>query len=463
MSNEAIDIKEIMKEIREDISKKEIKTKKLKLKKIEKKSSAGSLHSSNDFYFLSTNHRAAFWDYIDSIKPGRFGILGKLLAKTKQKSLKYVKSLIPDYFENQRSFKTHLVRHLSSVNDYIDNRDFDNFWELKNKIDSDFGSLTDKVNMLSDDVNSELHTIEKNITNRFENSFKEIGDNLYDLNAFVSKMESKMDTLSSVVSGVESIIALSKKDNPSFTQNKNELEMFKPDNLDYSYLLLENRFRGDESEIKARQQIYIDHFLESTKPIFEIGPGRGELLESFKTNNITSFGMDLDMAMVKSCKEKGLSVEYGDAIAHLQTLEDNSLGGLIALQVVEHLTQDQLATLFKLASKKVIKSGKIIFETINPQSILALSSNYFRDPTHVFPQHPDTLSFLAKTCGLDVLEIKNLSPVPSDSLLRELEQEDYLPARWIDMVSMYNHNIKRLNDLLFGFQDYCLIAQTLEV
>ena len=67
---------------------------------------------------------------------------------------------------------------------------------------------------------------------------------------------------------------------------------------DFSYLLLENRFRGGEEAIKKALSFYPDFFKKAAKPILEIGPGRGELLELFKEKGLQAYGVDIDGPMV---------------------------------------------------------------------------------------------------------------------------------------------------------------------
>ena len=48
----------------------------------------------------------------------------------------------------------------------------------------------------------------------------------------------------------------------------------------------------------------------------------------------------------------------------------------------------------------VLKSGgMIIFETPNPANILVSSYDFYRDPSHIKPLHPDTLHFIAESRG----------------------------------------------------------------
>jgi O-antigen chain-terminating methyltransferase len=191
----------------------------------------------------------------------------------------------------------------------------------------------------------------------------------------------------------------------------------------------------------------------------EIGSGRGELQRLFRAASVDSYGVDLDTVMVNVANSQGCKTMYGDGIAHLRSLEDQSLGGLVAVQVVEHLTREQLTELCELAKRKIKRGGRIAFETINPQSLLALSSNYFRDPTHVWPMHPDTLGYMATLAGLKIVEVKMLSPVAPNHLLKEIPIDSSHKPAVADAISRMNEVVGQLNRLLYGYQDYCLVLE----
>jgi O-antigen chain-terminating methyltransferase len=61
----------------------------------------------------------------------------------------------------------------------------------------------------------------------------------------------------------------------------------------------------------------------------------GELLDAL-ARGITARGVDANHAMVETCRARGLDVEESDALAFLENQQAASLGGLVALQVVEH-------------------------------------------------------------------------------------------------------------------------------
>ena len=60
-----------------------------------------------------------------------------------------------------------------------------------------------------------------------------------------------------------------------------------------------------------------------------------------------------------------------------------------------------------------------MLETPNPESLVAGSINFHRDPTHLRPVHPDTLAFLCESAGFATVEILRLSPVPDDRAAAE--------------------------------------------
>ena len=62
--------------------------------------------------------------------------------------------------------------------------------------------------------------------------------------------------------------------------------------------------------------------------------------------------MDADADMVAYARGEGLDVEQADLVAHLESLEDGSLGGVFAAQVVEHLPPPVLLRFLELAARE---------------------------------------------------------------------------------------------------------------
>ncbi len=267
----------------------------------------------------------------------------------------------------------------------------------------------------------------------------------------ISKETDELQKLDSIVSGLESMLATI-----GVRKGESNINNELLNKVDFTYWLLENRYRGSEEEISKRLQIYPEIFASANGPVLDLGCGRGELLKQFKQKGITAYGIELNEAMLEHCKNNGLDVRNEDILKHLNSLPDASLGGFVAIQVVEHLPYSLIRELFILLSKKLKPSAKLVFETINVLSLLPFAHNYYRDPTHQPPLHPDTLKFTLEISGFKVVELRKLSPYPEGAKLREIKSQGSLPQ---EFVSEINSNFKQLNQLIYSEQDYCIVAE----
>jgi SAM-dependent methyltransferase len=231
-----------------------------------------------------------------------------------------------------------------------------------------------------------------------------------------------------------------------------------------SYVGFEDRFRGAEEEITSRLRDYVPLFAGASGPVVDLGCGRGELLQLFKDADIESRGVDITPAMVDVCRERGLSAEVGDAVSFLDRQPDSSLGGLIAIQVVEHLEPSYLARLIDVAFHKLRPGSTLVFETINPACWVAFFDSYIRDVTHRWPLHPETLHYMVQAAGFAQVDIQYRSPVaPEDKLARvslPSAQPGHAPdTTTLDLIDAVNAHAEKLNARLFTFRDYAVVAR----
>jgi SAM-dependent methyltransferase len=210
------------------------------------------------------------------------------------------------------------------------------------------------------------------------------------------------------------------------------------------YFAFEAQMRGSTESVRERQRIYVDDLREAA-PVLDVGCGRGELLAVLREAGVEARGIDADADMVAYARGEGLDVEQADAVAYLEGLEDGSLGGIFAGQVVEHLPPATLVRVLELAARKLRPGGVLVAETINPLSPLALR-NYYADLTHAQPLVPETLVLLARQAGFREVETRFLNE-PADRLA--LPDDPVIAA-----------NLGKLNDILFAPLDYAVIART---
>ncbi len=388
-------------------------------------------------------------------------IIGRLVVFFKRLIAKTVwNAVLKDYFEREREYQMNLVRFLNSTSRYIEKRDAEIFWDVVKKIDNDIHGVNDRIDRLYDEAMGTLRTVERGIAERL-GKFEGDRDALLHV---AERTSGDVNQLDDVLRGLERTVALFGRElkvsssistAPASTSSEDIVPRFSGG---VDYLLLENRYRGSEELIKDRLRDYLDLFLGANGPVIELGCGRGEFLELLRSKGVQALGVDMDDAMIARCEAKGLEVINADCISYLENLEDGSIGGIFAAQLVEHLTREQLEALSELANRKVKRGGRIAFETINPQSLTALCRNFFRDPTHVWPLHPDTLRFVMEMKGIRTESIKLRSPYPQAAILQHVPISEFLPARWRATLQGLNDNVTRLNDLLFGHQDYCIIG-----
>lgn len=416
----------------------------------------GRLAASEDLLFLNRNYSLPGTINPAAITSHRSNFFGKVIVKGKRFLAKIIKeTILKDYLAQQQEFYIHLVRYLNSVSTYVDLRDGDIFWQLISKIDTDVSKVAERGERIRTELLGAVQTLEASVNRSVETSVNQINTSLGQSLALQQQQQSALKTLDAVVRGLEGVAA--DWGRPNGSESSASSAGVQPPDL--SYVLLENRFRGSQNDIRDRQALYVEYFRTASKPVLDVGCGRGELLELLRAAKIPARGIDLDAAMIAECKKKNLDVEQADLLGFLRNLPDASLGGIIALQVVEHLPNAVLTEFIALAKKKIAAGGLVIFETINPTSLTALSSNYFRDPTHVFPQHPDTLGYMLTLAGIELVETKYLAPVPESAKLRELTTELAMTPRWSETVTLLNHNIRLLNSLLFGYQDFCIVGR----
>jgi SAM-dependent methyltransferase len=204
----------------------------------------------------------------------------------------------------------------------------------------------------------------------------------------------------------------------------------------FDYDAFERRFRGEPDELRTRFVERYETVLDGRSPIVDIGCGRGELLEILRDRGADVVGVEPNPDMARQARDRGLTVVEQYAGEYLRSIEDQSLGAILAFQVVEHLSFDDLLELISLAA--------------------VMHTSFILDPTHTWPLHPALLAFLCERAGFDNVRVEYFGPAVEHHL--SLVKDDDAPE-WIDQI---NAAFSQLNERLYGPQDYTVVAQIAE-
>ncbi len=289
-----------------------------------------------------------------------------------------------------------------------------------------------------DPVIQQIWTFAAAVTETFERSMTVLEQPPHDYTAVLEQLDAILERISALEAGAALGGALG-----SLIDRVERLEAAERDRQFapfFSNVQFEAAFRGSSEDLRERYASLADH-LTTVQPVVDVGCGQGTMLELLVERGAKAVGVELDGELARLCRAKGFDVHERNGLHFLQEQEDASLGSIVLLQVVEHLSHQQVADLFLLAYQKLRPEGVLAIETVNPQSLYVYARAFYLDPTHTTPVHPGYLGFLAQEAGFSGHRVEWRSPVPAEEVMAEGTED-----------------AARLNSLIFGPQDYLFIG-----
>ncbi len=247
---------------------------------------------------------------------------------------------------------------------------------------------------------------------------------------------------------IRSLMAASPSDHAAAPEGQSAA----PESALFDYVGFERRFRGDPAVVdKELARRYLDR-LVAHPPVVDIGCGNAGLVAMLAARGIEAIGVDTDPSMVAEAQARGLDVHLMTGTDFLRDQSPGSLGAIIATHVVEHLPLRDLVELLELAASRLRAGGLFIAETPNPASLIVLGNSYVLDPTHVRPLHASLLTFLCEGAGFHDVRLEFYAPATAYHL--PLVDDPGAP----DWLACVNEAFGKLNRVLFGPQEYAIIA-----
>lgn len=165
--------------------------------------------------------------------------------------------------------------------------------------------------------------------------------------------------------------------------------------LDYDFL----RYIGhDPIEQKRHQRFYVQ-FFEGCERVVDLGCGLGDFVELLAARGIDAVGVDSDPTIAETLRGREVPIVEGDVLAYLQSLPPESVDGVSALHIVEHLPYDKVLELLRLAHSALGPGGVIVLTTPDPRSLHAHLEMFHLHFGHVSFYHPRLLCFFLEHVG----------------------------------------------------------------
>ena len=161
---------------------------------------------------------------------------------------------------------------------------------------------------------------------------------------------------------------------------------------------------GDEELTERHQKEYIKYFSCAPGIVLEIGCGRGVMLGLMKDAGIDAYGLDSSKGAIELCQCKELNVIHGDAVGHLQSLSERSLGGIFCGHIIEHLPPESVIELIQESHRVLKPNAHFIIITPNPKD-LRTTERFWLDITHIRPYPAKLLVSLMRRGGFSQVKI----------------------------------------------------------
>jgi len=145
--------------------------------------------------------------------------------------------------------------------------------------------------------------------------------------------------------------------------------------------------------------------------ILEIGCGYGSFGFCIQNAGYKNYiGIDGSQEQVEEAKRLGINIKLGNLVEYLKNTKDNSLDLLIAIDVIEHFTKEELSDLVDEFYRVLKKDGTIITHQPNAESPFGNSIRY-GDFTHELAFTRSSISQLFLSSGFSGIKSYEDKPI----------------------------------------------------
>ena len=158
-----------------------------------------------------------------------------------------------------------------------------------------------------------------------------------------------------------------------------------------------NQFGLTPKENSLYYQKLFSKYLPNTKNVLEIGYGNGNFLNWCKEKHLNVFGIEQDEDLIARAKK--LNYKVYKSIPQIKGIKFDLI---VLFDVLEHIEQSKIDSVFKSLKKILAKNGKIFIRVPNGSSPFGLAYQH-GDVTHVTTINGAKIAFWSKFNGLNVI------------------------------------------------------------
>ena len=151
--------------------------------------------------------------------------------------------------------------------------------------------------------------------------------------------------------------------------------------------------------------------LDREAAILDVGCGDGSLMAYLQQRGFAQLvGVDVSPEQVAHARRRGLRVECADVLTYLAGCA-STLDAVIAVDLLEHLTRDELVQLAPLIAAALKPNGRFVVQTANGAGLLP-GQVIYGDLTHQTVFTPASLAQLLRQAGFVKLSFYETGPIP---------------------------------------------------
>ena len=151
--------------------------------------------------------------------------------------------------------------------------------------------------------------------------------------------------------------------------------------------------------------------LDRSAPILDVGCGGGGLLVYLGRRGFShATGIDISAEQVAIAQQRGVAATVADAFEFLAQHADH-FQAIVAVDVLEHFTRDELFHLAPLLSAALRPGGRLLVQTANGAGLFP-GQVIYGGLTHMTIFTPQTLAQLLRPHGFDAFTFSETGPIP---------------------------------------------------